>query len=665
MAVLGELIIRIVGDNKDFDKSVESSEQKLNGLEKQSSQTAGIINQVLVGALIAGAAASIKLASDAEESGSKFNAVFKEQSDEVRSWAETYSESVNRSSLQTIQFLSTIQDTLVPLGFAREAAAEMSKSVVTLSNDLASFNNLPTEQVVRDIQSALVGNTETLRKYGVVASQDAIIQEALNSGLIENKNQLDANTKAQAIYNLVVQGTADAQGDALRTSGSFANQMRGLEAAFVDLGVEVGETLLPALSDMVGLITDIIKGITGIVAAIRELNQSNLDVTEKILAQALGSTKDIFGNWVSIDERLERAASITNRTKNELIEIIKGNEELLSLLSDTDKTQLGILEKNILMANEVIKIRDRTGSLQEAVLKIAQFYGVSEESIKEQLRANEDLLVSLTDQEKIYLGINEIISESKETTEELTELQIKINELSEKWLEIIKPEEDPYKLYKQDLSIILEKTQEVTEANEDLEESLEKTKQRYIEVAEAVGNIAAPIFESFGEAIVDQGNAWQILKEAAKEAIVGILKALGREALVRAAIAFATLRIGRGIALTTASALAFTTAGIVAALQEGGLVMPRAGGVPVIMAEGGVPEYAVPERSDVMTRLADRISENMRRPVNNIFRAENNVSFPERIYLDTGGGSGFWATLTKASKNGKFLIDQRRGLAER
>jgi hypothetical protein len=193
----------------------------------------------------------VKVASDAEETNSKFRAVFKDQANEVEQWAKTYAREVGRSVHENKAFLASIQDTLVPLGMARDRAAEMSKTVVELATDLGSFNNLPTEQVIMDVQSAIVGNTETLRKYGVVANQAQIEQEALTSGLVKTKEEITPLVKAQAILQLAIKGTTDAQGDARRTSGQFANQMRALKAASKDLAADLGQELMPVAQDLV------------------------------------------------------------------------------------------------------------------------------------------------------------------------------------------------------------------------------------------------------------------------------------------------------------------------------------------------------------------------------------------------------------------------------
>jgi hypothetical protein len=238
-------------------------------------------------------AVSSKAASDAEEINSKFIAVFKNLSSDTEEWATTYSRSVGSSITESKKFLATIQDTLVPLGFARDAAAGMSKQVVQLATDLASFNNLPTEQVVKDIQSAIVGNVETLRKYGVVASEATIEQEALNSGLVTHKREIDANVKAQAILNLIVKGTADAQGDAVRTADSFANTQKRLDSQIKSLQESIGMVLNPSIKAMNLLWIDVAKSLDDtirkslemqkIASAFAEGRTQELTVTERLV----------------------------------------------------------------------------------------------------------------------------------------------------------------------------------------------------------------------------------------------------------------------------------------------------------------------------------------------------------------------------------------------
>jgi len=65
-------------------------------------------------------------ASDLQEQVSKFGVVFGEYADETLSWAEACSGKFNRTRLDVIAWMNTLQDTFVPLGFSRNEAAKLS-----------------------------------------------------------------------------------------------------------------------------------------------------------------------------------------------------------------------------------------------------------------------------------------------------------------------------------------------------------------------------------------------------------------------------------------------------------------------------------------------------------------------------------------------------------
>jgi len=213
------------------------------------------IAAIAFGATVAfGMKKAIDAASDLEETVGKFNVVFAEHSKQAESMADVLVDSYAMSTREAKQYLSSIQDLLVPMGMAADKAILMSNEVVKLSADLASFNNVPTATAMADIQSALVGNFETMKKYGVVLNETVIKQEALNQGIWNGKGMVDANTKAQIAYQLMLKGSAAALGDQQRTMGSYANQMKQLKANIEDIAAAVGDELLPQVTEWVNQI---------------------------------------------------------------------------------------------------------------------------------------------------------------------------------------------------------------------------------------------------------------------------------------------------------------------------------------------------------------------------------------------------------------------------
>ena len=206
---------------------------------------------VIGGAIVGLVANSIRLAASMEEMEAKFEAVFKQYAPEARAELERLAETLGRSSNKWIGYAAIIQDTLVPLGYAREDASKLSVEIVALAADLSSFNDIPIETVIRDLQSGLVGNIESLLKYGIVAKDLERNTYALTNGIWDGTGAMNAQEKAAATLGIIYASTSDAQGDAERTADSFTNTMRSAGDQLHDFQIELGQKLLPVIADLV------------------------------------------------------------------------------------------------------------------------------------------------------------------------------------------------------------------------------------------------------------------------------------------------------------------------------------------------------------------------------------------------------------------------------
>jgi lambda family phage tail tape measure protein len=244
-------------------------EKSMRDVQRESKKTSQTISKAWKRASIAVVAATaamsvgfknaIDAASDLQEVQGKFDVVFADQKKQAEDMAKILVDSYAMSSREAKQHMSSIQDLLVPMGMQADAALRMSGEVVKLSADLASFNNLPTAQVMLDIQSALVGNFETMKKYGVILNEHVLKQKALEMGLYSGKGMVDANVKAQVAFKLILEGSTFAIGDQIRTMGSYANQMKQLEANIEELSGVIGDELLPIATEVINQINNWVK----------------------------------------------------------------------------------------------------------------------------------------------------------------------------------------------------------------------------------------------------------------------------------------------------------------------------------------------------------------------------------------------------------------------
>ena len=195
----------------------------------------------------------VNSASRQEEILNKFNVVFGRNAQEVRNWANAYGASIGRAETDLLEMSANFQDIFVPMGFVRSEAAELSKGLSQLAIDVASFNNASDADVMNAFQSAIVGNHETVRRFGIVITEATLQQEAMESGIIKTNRALTQEEKVLARVNILLKGSTDAHGDALNTAESYANTVKALQASWTKFSETVGRDLMPVLSQIMNI----------------------------------------------------------------------------------------------------------------------------------------------------------------------------------------------------------------------------------------------------------------------------------------------------------------------------------------------------------------------------------------------------------------------------
>ena len=231
-------------------KAVQADLNKLSASLQKHGQSIMRLGGAVSTAMAAPLALAIRAASEMQETMGKFNVVFGEAAKNMRQWGEETANAMGVSERSMMNMLSSMQDLLVPMGVAPESARDMSKELSALAVDLASFNNMKPDKAFEDLMAAMTGSGEVMKKYGVILSQTAVNQELLQNS-IDPKVATEAE-KAQARLTIIMRGTTAAQGDAIRTSGSFANRMKALGATLVDITAHLGQPLLEPLAHLIG-----------------------------------------------------------------------------------------------------------------------------------------------------------------------------------------------------------------------------------------------------------------------------------------------------------------------------------------------------------------------------------------------------------------------------
>lgn len=200
--------------------------------------------------------AAISAAADAEETQSKFETVFGSATDETLGWVDNFSSAAHRSRNEIKGFLADAQAVFTGLGMGNEAAAELSRSMTSLSYDLASFHNISDEDAFAKLRSGLLGEAEGLKSLGVVLNESTLADSMQSMGLGGKFDELDEAAKVQVRYNAILAQTTAAQTDVTRTSDSYTNSLKGVQGIWQEFLANAGTRFTPVLTGLFNTILE-------------------------------------------------------------------------------------------------------------------------------------------------------------------------------------------------------------------------------------------------------------------------------------------------------------------------------------------------------------------------------------------------------------------------
>ena len=254
-----------------------------------------------VAAVAAGAAVVgkqlVDSASDLAEVQSKTNVIFGDASEQVSKFAEGAATSLGQSKTAALNAASTFGVFGKVAGLTGKDLGTFSTDLTVLASDLASFANTSPEEAAMALGAALRGESEPIRKYGVMLDDAALKAEALAQGIYSGKGPLTAQQKVLAAQGAILKQTTDAQGDFARTSDGVANQQRIMAAQFENVKAKLGTALIPAFAAAIGFITDKVLPVFSKIAEVFE--KDGLAGVLEMVKGKLPELRDAFIKYAS------------------------------------------------------------------------------------------------------------------------------------------------------------------------------------------------------------------------------------------------------------------------------------------------------------------------------------------------------------------------------
>jgi hypothetical protein len=250
--------LNLLADVSKFSTGMVKAENETKGLSTKVNKYS---KAMAASFAIAGAAAAtfaaklgldaVKAASDLNEEVSKSEVIFGNVSDEIQAFAKTADKALGLTQKEALTAASTFATFGKASGLTGKDLAKFSKGATTLASDLASFYNTDADTAILAIGAALRGESEPIRKFGVLLDDSTLKAKAMELGLYDGKGALDAQAKSLATYEVILDQTGDAQGDFSRTSDGLAGQQKILRSQIENLKTSMGENLLPVMKEVI------------------------------------------------------------------------------------------------------------------------------------------------------------------------------------------------------------------------------------------------------------------------------------------------------------------------------------------------------------------------------------------------------------------------------
>jgi len=227
------------------------------------------------------------------KSGAKLSDEFAK---EIEKFASKAAKNYGQSKQQAMDAAASFATFGKAAGLNGKELVDFSTKLTGLSSDMASFSNTTPDEAIEAIGAALRGESEPIRKYGVLLNDASIKAKAMEMGLYKGTGALDAQAKTMATYQLILDKTKDAQGDFGRTSDGLANKQRIMAAQMDNLKVSLGEKLLPVqlavtsgLLKMIDVVSSLGPVIGKVISVVEEwggkLKAAVMPVVDEIVAQ--------------------------------------------------------------------------------------------------------------------------------------------------------------------------------------------------------------------------------------------------------------------------------------------------------------------------------------------------------------------------------------------
>lgn len=206
-------------------------------------------------------------------------------------------------------------------GLTGDDLAGFSTDLLGLAADLSAFANTTPEEAVMALGAGLRGESEPLRKYGVLLDDATLKARALEMGIYDGEGALTQQQRILAASAEIFAQTGIQQGKFADEADTLAGKQAILAASWEDISTQIGTAFLPIAQELVDMIVDDVvpaledfaawlqkpetqEGIANFASSLREVGNFLRDYVANPITDTVGMVQGFVSifNGVSFEE---------------------------------------------------------------------------------------------------------------------------------------------------------------------------------------------------------------------------------------------------------------------------------------------------------------------------------------------------------------------------
>lgn len=342
MAADGSVIIDTRMDTTGVQNGVSAIKQSFNGLGSAVKKIGLLIGGAFaVGKLVQFGKECVELGSDLAEVQNVVDVTFTTMSNKVNEFAKNAMTSAGLSETMAKRYVGTFGAMSKSFGFSESQAYDMSTALTQLTGDVASFYNISQDLAYIKLKSVFTGETEPLKDLGAVMTQTALDQFALANGYGKTTSAMTEQEKVALRFAFVQEQLSAASGDFIRTSDSWANQVRVMQLQLQSLKATVGQGLINIFTPVLKVINILLSKLATLANAFKSFTE--LITGKKSSGQTGGSGAGLAGTDTIADtadqygQAADNAEKLADANKKNATATKKAKKETKSYLSSLDE----------------------------------------------------------------------------------------------------------------------------------------------------------------------------------------------------------------------------------------------------------------------------------------------------------------------------------------